>query len=167
MNDIDINDILKAVGAGAAVIFAAWIFMGFLQQRYDAAIDRYREMIGRHRAGDLSDERRGHARDTILLYKRRCDLMNYAFQIGLVSAVGFLLSLILAEVNAIFRSATLLAYVSVACMLFGFILVIIAALLVMAESMISKRQVEEELLDISDLADSSARAGANRGDIAP
>jgi hypothetical protein len=52
-------------------------------------------------------------------------------------------------------------------MLFGFILVIIAALLVMAESMISKRQVEEELLDISDLADSSARAGANRGDIAP
>jgi hypothetical protein len=38
---MDLNEILKNIGPSAAIIFAAWIFMGFLQQRYDAAIDRF------------------------------------------------------------------------------------------------------------------------------
>jgi hypothetical protein len=40
-----LGDILKTIGSSAAIIFAAWIFMGFLQQRYDAAVDRYRSLI--------------------------------------------------------------------------------------------------------------------------
>ena len=42
---IALPDILKVVGPSAAIIFAAWIFMGFLQQRYDAAVERYRSAI--------------------------------------------------------------------------------------------------------------------------
>jgi hypothetical protein len=39
---LELSDVLKAIGPAASIIFAAWIFMGFLQQRYDAAVSRYR-----------------------------------------------------------------------------------------------------------------------------
>jgi hypothetical protein len=110
-------------------------------------------MIAGLRSGHLSDERRGHAREEILLYKRRCALMNYAFQLGLVSAIVLLLSLIVAEIHEFFRGASVLAYASSGFMLVGFLLVIAATGFVFVESNISKRQVEEELLDVSDLVD--------------
>lgn len=61
--------------------------MGFPQQRYDSAIERYRSMIDQYRAGGMSDERRGNIRDQVLVHKRLCELMNYANIIGLTSDI--------------------------------------------------------------------------------
>jgi hypothetical protein len=43
-------------------VFAAWIFRGFLQQRYDSAIDRYREAVGDYRSNDHAEDRGGNLR---------------------------------------------------------------------------------------------------------
>src|SRR3954469_14906874 len=124
-----LSDVLKAIGPTASIIFAAWIFMGFLQQRYDAAVERYREMIGKYREVDLSSTRRENAQDQIMRYKRRCDLMNYSCLTGLLSAVMLILTIIFAEVDVIFPGTGFVKYISSAAALLGFVLVILASAL--------------------------------------
>jgi hypothetical protein len=155
--DVDVASILKAIGPGASIIFAAWIFMGFVQQRYDAAVDRYRSMIGSYRSGEVSDTRRVNMRDQISVVKRRCELMHYANVTGLIAAIFFVLTLISAALGMVFTKASLLVYVSVLAMLAGFALVVIAAFCVLIESSIVRRQLVGELLDVPDLADSTGQ----------
>ena len=103
-----LSDVLKAIGQAASIIFLAWIFMGFLQQRYDAAISRYREAISNFYTGRHEAERRDNIREQILAFKSRCELMNYACLAGLVSAILFLLTLVAGEIDAM--SATALSW---------------------------------------------------------
>jgi uncharacterized membrane protein YraQ (UPF0718 family) len=147
-----LSDLFKAIGPTASIIFAAWIFMGFLQQRYDAAVERYREMIGKYRDVKQTDDRRGNAKDQIMRYKRRCELMNYACITGLVSAIMLLLTLIVGALDVILPGYAVLKYVGAGTSLLGFALVIAAAFLVIKESVISFRQLSEELLDVPELA---------------
>jgi hypothetical protein len=44
----ELKDILTAIGPNASIVFAAWIFMGFLQQRYSVALERYGSLIERN-----------------------------------------------------------------------------------------------------------------------
>lgn len=149
---IDVATIFKAIGPAASIIFAAWIFMGFLQTRYDSAVDRYRELIARYRDGGDMDDRRDNLRDSILVYKRRCEIMNVASIVGLVSAIVLILTLIFGELSLIFAQVEALKYTSIVGALGGLSLVIIASLIVLYESFIIHRQLETELLDLPDLA---------------
>jgi hypothetical protein len=160
--NFELADILKAIGPSASIIFAAWIFVGFLQQRYDSAVERYRAIIGQYRTGDISDERRGNIRDQVSIYRRRCELMNSANIIGIISAMMLILTLIAGELDVIFPSVSALKYVSAGSALIGFVLVIAAAALAIVESSITHRQLDGELLDVPDLAQST---GQEFGDI--
>ena len=82
----DLGDVLKAIGPNASIVFAAWIFMGFLQQRYDSAIDRYRSAVGDFRANDHDDDRAGNLKDQILTYRSRCKLMGRAIHRALAAS---------------------------------------------------------------------------------
>ena len=150
--EFTLPDLFKAIGPTASIIFAAWIFMGFLQSRYDAAVERYREMIGKFRDVDQTRDRRGNAKDQIMRYKRRCELMNYACVTGLISAIMLLLTLIAGALDVIAPGFAILKYISAGAALLGFTLVIAAAALVIVESVISFRQLSEELLDVPELA---------------
>ncbi|HEX2942017.1 MAG TPA: DUF2721 domain-containing protein [Rhodopila sp.] len=155
--NLDIPAILKAIGPAASIIFAAWIFMGFLQQRYDAAVERYRFMIGQYRAGELSTWRRGNIKDEILVYKRRCELMNTASMIGMVSAILLILTLIIGETAIILPKVSILKYLTAGSAMAGFSLVVVAAIIVILESSIVRRQLDSELLDVRDLAESTGQ----------
>ena len=103
-----IADVLKLIGPSASIVFAAWIFMGFLQQRYDAALERYRSMIGECRtASGVSDARRRNIREQLATYQRRYRLMNAACNVGLLSAILLILTLIAGELDVIFTGITL------------------------------------------------------------
>lgn len=149
---LDLSNIFKVIGPAASIIFAAWIFMGFLQVRYDAAVDRYRALIGQYRDGSDKDDRRGNLRDSILVYKRRCEIMNVASIIGLASAIILIIALIAGELAIIFAKIELLKYVSALSALIGLSLVIVASAIVLYESLIIHRQLATELLDIPELA---------------
>src|SRR3978361_2255962 len=100
--NFDLENVLKVIGPAASIVFAAWIFMGFLQQRYDSAVERYRDMIEKCRNGELSDMRRDNIKDQVLAFRHRCDLMAYANLTGLFSAMLLILTLIVGELDIIF-----------------------------------------------------------------
>ena len=149
---IDIASIFKAIGPAASIIFAAWIFMGFLQARYDAAVDRYRAVVGQYREGGNMDARRGNLHDSILVYKKRCEIMNVASIIGLTSAIILVLALMVGELAIAFSSVEALKLFSFGATLIGLFFVIVATSIVLYESLIIHRQLETELLDLPELA---------------
>ncbi len=161
---IDIASIFKAIGPAASIIFAAWIFMGFLQTRYDAAVDRYRALIGQYRDGSHHEARRGNMRDSILVYKKRCEIMNAASMIGLVSAIILVLALIIGELAIAFPAVALLKFASMGATLLGLFLVVVATCVVLYESLIIHRQLETELLDVPDLAHGIGEESGKIGD---
>jgi hypothetical protein len=148
----ELSDVLKAIGPAASIIFAAWIFMGFLQQRYDAAVGRYREAISDFRTGSHAPERRDNIREQILVFRRRCELMNYACVLGLVAAILFLITLLAGELDAIIHNNVVLSILGSVSAFVGLILVIVGAALVIMEASYTHRQLDAELLDVPDLA---------------
>jgi uncharacterized membrane protein len=149
---IQLGDVLKAIGPNASIVFAAWIFMGFLQQRYDSAIDRYREAVGDYRSNDHAEDRAGNLKDQILTYRMRCKLMGWATLIGLVAAILLIAALIFGALDVIVPKNTFITAAGTATSILGFVLVIVAACVVIAEGSIVRRQLDDELRDVPDLA---------------
>lgn len=114
-----LNALLKAVGPNSALIFAAWIFMGFLQQRYIAALEKYRMLIDQFRHHESSPAREQNLNEQILLYKKRCELMKCATNVGLVAAILLIATLILAGFATFFGGVQPLKYSSAACAFVG------------------------------------------------
>ncbi|WP_082513213.1 DUF2721 domain-containing protein [Methylobacterium sp. Leaf125] len=150
--NLDLAKVLTTVGPAASIIFAAWIFVAFLQTRYDAAIDRYRDLIEKFRSPDLSDSRKANMRDEILNYKRRCELMNRAIGCGLISAMLLISTMIFGGFSLVFQDSEALKLVSMGTATLGLILVIVGAAMVIMEGRIIRRQIHTELLDIPELA---------------
>ena len=147
-----LGDVLKAIGPNASIIFAAWIFMGFLQQRYDNATDRYREAVGDYRSNDHGDDRAGNLKDQILTYRHRCKLMGWATMVGLVAAILLIVSLIFGALDVIIPKNAFITAAGTGAAIMGFVLVIIAAGIVIAEGSIVRRQLEDELRDVPELS---------------
>jgi hypothetical protein len=161
---LDISNTLKVIGPAASIVFAAWIFMGFLQTRYDSAIDRYRDLIDRYRTSEPSGPRKANMRDQIVCYQRRCELMGQANILGLVSAILLIFTLIAGELALSLPDLTALKYMSAGSALLGFLLVIGATVIVIREGMITHRQIQSELLDVPDLAQSIGQEAGNIAD---
>jgi hypothetical protein len=149
----ELSEILKAIGPSASIIFAAWIFMGFLQQRYDAAINRYRQAISDFRTHEHQPERHDNIREQILLYRRRCELMNWACFGGLVAAILLIFTLVTGELDVIVPHSTILTIAGAVSAFIGFALVIACAGFVIADSLHTRSQLDAELLDVPDLAE--------------
>src|ERR1700712_916899 len=93
-----LKDLLEAIGPTASLVFAAWIFLSFLQSRYVAAFERFRELTDEYRNG--VEGRRGQSiRTQIQLYRRRCDWMRWATNLGVISEILLIATLILGGFN--------------------------------------------------------------------
>ena len=160
---LDVQSLLHAIGPSASIVFAAWIFMGFLQQRYDTATARYMAMIERYRVGDDSATRLGNVKDQVLVYKRRCELMSRATTLGLIAANLLILTLVFGGLDVVLPKVILIKLFGATTAFVGFALVIAACGYVIVEGRISQRQLDSELLDIPDLAESTGKpAGSVR-----
>jgi hypothetical protein len=148
---IQLGDFLKAIGPNAAIVFAAWIFMGFLQQRYDSAVDRFRGAVGDFRSHGHEKDRGKHLKDQILTYRRRCRLMALATLVGLASAILLISSLIFGGLDIIIPHTPWIAIAGIGTSFAGFALVIIAAAVVIAEGWDIDGQLADELRDIPEL----------------
>ena len=148
---VQLSDFLKAIGPNAAIVFAAWIFMGFLQQRYDSAVDRFRDAVGDFRSHAHKGDRSHNLKDQILLYRRRCRLMGWATLVGLVSAILLISSLIFGGLDVIAPHRPWILFGGVSTSFLGFALVITAAAIVIVEGLIVNRQLDDETRDVPDL----------------
>lgn len=159
--DLDLANVLKVIGPAASLIFAAWIFVGFLQTRYDAAVERYRDIIEKYRTSDLSGSRKANMVDQIVHYKRRCELMSRATGCGLISAILLICTLISGGLALTFPDLSMFKFLSAGTALLGMLLVIAGTIIVILEGRIIYRQIHNELLDIPELAESIGQeAGA-------
>lgn len=149
--DYQLKDLLEAIGPPASLIFAAWIFMTILQSRYQAAFDRYRSLISSYRDGDLAEARHGNVKDQILIYKKRCEIMKTAANVGIVSAIFLICVLIFAALNVVFGDVPVLKLMSTICAFIGLPLVILAAIMVMRENILVQNAIDSEIQDIPDL----------------
>lgn len=149
------KDLLEAIGPNATLIFAAWIFLSFLQQRYLDAYEHYRQLIEEYRKHGAHDRRRHSLADQILQYKRRCELMRLSTNIGVVSAILLIAGLIAAGLEVI-AGAAFLKYVTAVCALVGLAAVIAAAVIVLMENTRLQGAIES---DVSDIEDLRGRAG--------
>lgn len=150
---VQLSDVLKAIGPNAAIVFAAWIFMGFLQQRYDGALDRYRQAVGDYRSNKHDATRADNLKNQVLAYRHRCRLMSRATLIGLLAAILLISSLIFGGLDVMVPKSIIITICGIATTMGGFVLVIVAALIVIVEGRVVKRQIDDELRDVSDLAE--------------
>jgi hypothetical protein len=161
--DFEVKDALQVVGQNAGVVFAAWIFMSFLQQRYVAALDRYRQLVNDYRAGNRSEARRPALRDQVMAYRRRVHEMRLATNLGIYSAWQLLASLIVGLLSTVFGDNALFRALAVVLPAGGLITVMVAAGLVVRENVEIKKELDEEPLDVPDLArDIDSRRGSSQ-----
>ncbi|MDB6088009.1 MAG: conserved rane protein of unknown function [Gammaproteobacteria bacterium] len=151
MQSFQLKDLLQAVGPTASLIFAAWIFLNFLQSRYTAAYDRYRALIAEYRVHREQDRRRQSLRDQILEYKRRCEQMRKATHLGVLAAIVLISALIFAALDTIYDQLSLLKYLSATCAVGGLLLVIWAATYVIVENSRLQLIIDSDLSDVPDL----------------
>jgi hypothetical protein len=157
--DFKLKDVLDAVGPTASVIFASWIFMTFLQQRYTSAYDLYRRMIDNFREG-LEGGRKQKVLEQIVLYKKRVETMRRATNLGLFGAILLILGILTGALDAIFKDTAFLKYIGAGCIGGGLLLVIASASLVIVENIQIKEAMNKELEDVPELADETHRPTA-------
>src|SRR4051812_39767745 len=150
---VQLGDVLKAVGPNPAIVFAAWIFLEFLQQGYEGDHERDRKADGDYRAKEDDATRSGSLKNQVLAYRRRCRLMSGATLVGLLAAILLISSLIFGGLDVIVPRSTIVTICGIATTMGGFVLVIVATLIVIVEGRIVKRQIDDELRDVSDLAE--------------
>jgi hypothetical protein len=153
MPDFDLKDLLEAVGPTASMIFAAWIFLTFLQARYTSAYERFRALIAELRDHREQDQRRTSLRQQILIYKRRCEQMRLATNIGVCSAILLITALICAALGTMYDTVSAWKYLTACCAVVGLLLVIWAAVLVLIENYTLQRLLDSDLSDVPELVD--------------
>lgn len=159
---IELSEVLKAIGPNASIVFAAWIFMGFLQQRYDSALNRYRDAVGDYRSHKHDAARADNLKAQLLAYRRRCRLMSRASFVGLVAAIFLISSLIFGALDVMLPQTAIITVGGIVTAIGGFILVIIAALIVLSEGRVVERQIDDELRDVPDLAEEAGGGVSNK-----
>jgi hypothetical protein len=146
-----LKDFLDALGPTASLIFAAWIFLSVLQQRYTAAYERYRALIQQYRGSEESERRRHNIEHQILLYARRCEQMRRATNIGVIAAMSIIVGLIVAGLNVVLGEVGVLKYAAVVFVLGGLVLVIVAAGYMVLENTLIRSALHAEPDDIPGL----------------
>jgi hypothetical protein len=149
--DFELKDVLDAVGPTASLIFAAWIFLSFLQQRYVAAYENYRKLIAEYRGLGGSHERRASLGEQIVQYKARCELMRKATNVGVCAAILLIMALVAGALHVMFE-LQLLKYASAAFALLGLLTVAAAAVFVLRENTGIRATMDSDLSDLHDLA---------------
>src|ERR1700712_3729998 len=150
--NFQLSDLLKAIGPNASLVFAAWIFLSFLQARYVAAFDRFRELTNEYRTGSPEGRRHQSIRTQIRLYRRRCELMRWAATIGVVSAILLICTLIIGGLDVVFPGHQGLPPAGAVCALAGLALVIVAAMIVIVENTMLGRELAEDVVDLPDVS---------------
>jgi hypothetical protein len=117
-------------------VFAAWIFLSFLQQRYVAAFERFRELTNEYRGAE--SPRHESVRTQIRL----------ATNIGVVSAILLLCTLMMGGLNVVFPGHKMLPPVAAAFALGGLTLVVVSAVIVLIENTLIGFALSEDVADL-------------------
>jgi hypothetical protein len=157
--DFQLKDILQTAGPTAALVFASWMFLQLLTQKFTSTFSQYRALIAEYRSADVSDQRRQHLGEQIPVYKRRCEQMQRATVIGVVAAILLIFTLLAATVETIFGGdLPVLKYAGAAASVLGLSALLWAAVYLILEN---KSVVATVISEMKDLPSVSMRSGVH------
>ena len=149
--EFEFKDVLEAVGPTASLIFASWIFLTFLQSRYTAAYERYRQLIQEVREHDNPGDRHQQSvARQVRLYKLRCEQMRKATNIGVMAAMLLICAVVSGGLQVIFPDASAIKYFETFAAIAGLLLVLLAASFVVRENTLIQRAIDDEISDLPD-----------------
>jgi hypothetical protein len=157
-----LKDLVATIGPGASFMFAAWIFLSFLQQRYTSSYDRYRSLLQAYREHPTHDQRQRSLREQIVLYKGRCEKMRLATNLGIVSAMSLLAAMIFGAVYFAYPALTALQWVSAVGIVLGLLLVVVASAVVLVENLQLQEAIDSEMSDVPELLEEVRRTHRTR-----
>jgi hypothetical protein len=156
-----LKDVVDMIGPTVGLLFAAWIFLSYLQQRYTSAFDRYRTLIQDYRQHPGQDRRHESLREQVRLYKGRCEKMRLATNTGIASAMLLISGVIGTAVSVIVPGIRPLEVASVAAILVGMGLVVVASGIVLVENTQLQHAIESEISDLPELVDDAGAPSAH------
>jgi hypothetical protein len=157
--NFQLKDVLQTAGPTASLIFASWIFLQLLGQKYVSAFDRYRALASEYRVEGTTEARRRHLAEQIPLYKRRCEQMQRATVIGVYAAMLLIFTLLSGTVETVIgNESPLLKYAGAGAAILGLTLLLWAAALLLLEN----RNVIDALhSEVKDIPDAARKAGVD------
>jgi hypothetical protein len=148
-----LKDVLETAGPTASLVFASWILLQLLGQKFTSAFDRYRSLATEYRAEETSNARKRHIAEQLPLYKRRCEQMQRATVIGVVAAMLLIFTLLSGTVGTIIgRDGPPLKYAGAGSAVIGLSLLLWAASYLLLENRNVVDALHSELKDMPEIA---------------
>jgi hypothetical protein len=163
--EFSMKDLMEAIGPSASLIFASWLFLSFLQTRYNSAYDRYRALIQERRerlrtaddqAPEDADRHQRSVKEQIALYRRRCEQMRHATNIGVLAAILLIVTILCSGLQVVAPQLGMLRYVAAAGALLGLGLLVLAAAFVIAENVLIRHAMNDEAADLPESRESQS-----------
>jgi uncharacterized YccA/Bax inhibitor family protein len=101
--------------------------------------------------------RQSHLRQEILEYKRRCEQMRLATQIGVIAAISLISAIVFAALHTLDPQLAALKYLCAIGAIAGLLLVIWAAVLVLIENAHLQVIIDSDISDLPDLQPTPSR----------
>ncbi|MDB5390010.1 MAG: conserved rane protein of unknown function, partial [Planctomycetaceae bacterium] len=130
---LDLKLILDTAGPTATLVFASWIFLQYLNQRFADASLRYRELLSEFREHSDHDVRHRSLQEQILRYRTRCGRLGRATGLGLFAAFFLLATLLLCITSMASHQPLILSLASLICSVIGITLLIVSVALAWSE----------------------------------
>jgi hypothetical protein len=156
----DLKDVLNTAAPTASLIFASWLFLQLVSSRYEATIVRYERAMEELR-GECPPPRRDTVLAVARLHGRRFHHMERAMSLGLLAATFLVSSLGMASFQ-LMTGATWLNFTTMGALITGLVLLVVCALLTMAENGLGRRTLLLERADVPELG-APERARRRRG----
>lgn len=147
-----LTDLLSSAGATIGIIIAGTIFLQFLSNKSIELSGRYRQLTGEYRGVNNEQNRHAPLRTQIRLYRRRLNLLNWASWTAALALLNFLLAVIAGGTSLLYPPVVAIRTVGTAGLLVGLILIGIAVSIDLVESILSRKELEEEIADLDEEA---------------
>jgi hypothetical protein len=147
-----LTDLLSSAGATIGIIIAGTIFLQFISTKHTELSGRYRQITGEYRGVNCEHGRHAPLRSQIWIYRRRLTLLNWASWFGAVALMCFLLAVMAGGFSLLYPPVVTIRTIGTAGLLTGMFLIGVAVFLELAESILSRKELVEEIADLDEEA---------------
>lgn len=151
-DDYKLTDLLSTAGATIGIIIAGTIFLQFVNTKYMDLAGRYRELATEYRGVPDEHGRHGPLRTLIQRYRRRLMLLNRASWLAAVALLAFLSAVMVGGLSILYPPVVALRTAGTWGLMGGLLLIAIAVLLNLIETIMARKEIGDEIADLDDEA---------------
>jgi hypothetical protein len=150
VSDYKLTDLLSSAGATIGIIIAGTIFLQFLSTKYVELSARFREMAAEYRTGKGEEPRHAPLRTQLWVYRRRLVLLNWGSCLGALELLFFWLAVLSGGLSLLKPTYRWILIVGTCGLFAGLICIGAAVALELVESILTAREIREEVADLDE-----------------